>query len=126
MEKALPHCQFVEPRGIPDCIREITSGNEKEIYFVVSNDFYDAKNYDLSERIYPEYEAAFQSLSRQVSSAVGAEPQAFEVGADDFPEWAIGIKIAVWKERNLYLRVEHEDRELPIIVALASIPSDET
>ena len=114
----LPHCQLLESRGIDDCLEAVSSGEEPEVFLAVSRDFYDVENYDLSADVYPEYKAFFEAKVREISQALAGEAKVIDWESNRFPEWAVGEWIAIWEDAGIHLRLHHDDREVPILVAL--------
>ena len=117
----LPHLQHSEDGDLREVVSAFLSDKAaEEIYFAASEDFYDVDDQDRLDEIYPAYEKLFESLRDQLSTILGAP--AFECGwADDvYPDWATGERIVVWESpETLFLRLHHEDEEMPILVALA-------
>lgn len=124
MAASLPHLQASEDRQIDELIESIRSSpSSDEFYLAVSHPFWDAEEQDGFDEIHRAYVIFFESLERQISQSVG-DPIFYGRWDDPaFPEWATGEAIAVWED-GFWLRVEHEDRECPIIVALSPLPRE--
>ncbi len=115
----LPHCQLLESRSLGACLEALASGEEPEVFLAVSRDFYDAEHYDLWAEVYPKYKAFFEERVAEISRELGADAEVLDWESDEFPEWAVGEWVAIWEDAGVHLRLHHEDREVPILVALA-------
>ncbi len=116
---SLPHCQLLERRAVDECVKAVSSGEEQEVFFAVSKDFYDGEHYYLSQDVYPKYKAYFEELASDISNVLGAAAKIVHWESENFPDWAVGERIAIWEQAGLYLRLHHEDREVPILIGLA-------
>jgi hypothetical protein len=119
---SLPHNELCDTRAISDWIESfLADPDRREIFLAVSKDFWEPKDQELYPSVYPEYRRHFFALVDNLTRVLG-EPR-WRGGYDDtlYPSWAVGEQIAVWERENgsLYLRLHHEDREVPILIALA-------
>lgn len=77
---------------------------------------------DCTKAIYPRYKEHYLKIANAISVAIG-DP-VFSGGWQDeaYPEWAVGEHVTVWEHNHavLWLRLHHEDRECPIVIALAA------
>jgi len=118
MNSQLPHCQREEQRDPSAVVRDfLTSPKTQEVYFAVSKNFYELEDQDHYETTYAAYENAFE---RKLKELLG-DPS-FEGDWEDpeYPDFAVGERVVVWQEpETIYLRLHHEDREVPILIAFA-------
>jgi len=117
----LPHTQEFSDLSPDQAITKAKEDSNGMFFYAVSEDFYDAENYDLGTQIFPKYEDFYQQKKKEIEEHL--KKKSVEYGYDDsnYPDWAVGAPIAVWEEDGIWLRVEYEDRECPIMVALAII-----
>ena len=120
----LPHLQFLESRTIEECLAALSTAAEQEICLAVSNDFYESEHLAMYEKIYSDYQNFFEQITSKLSKKIGEEPKIMRGEDSEFPDGAVGELIAVWFNHQTYLRLHHEDKELPIIVALSTIGKD--
>jgi hypothetical protein len=122
MSQSLPHLQQRDERPIDEIVSSLREGREtEECYIAVSHGFWEVDE-DAFEETFAAYEHYYTALIAQISQLLGPPDFQRDWDAVDFPEWAHGLQVAVWSS-GLWLRIEHEDRECPIIIALAPVPA---
>lgn len=116
---SLPHLDVCDERDLGGLVAELSSGrNRDEFYLAVSKGFWEAEEQDAYEAIFHEYLHLFDDVVKRLTDLIG-EPDVYGCADEvESPDWAYGYKIAIWSVPSVWLRIEHEDRELPIIVAL--------
>lgn len=121
MKQQLPHCEQHEDRDPEVVIREFLGDPEgDEIYFAVSKDFYEIEDQDHYETTYAEYERAFESIAARVKALLGNPSFEGDWEHPEYPEFAVGERVVLWQRPEpVYLRLHHEDAELPILIAFA-------
>jgi len=115
------HCQYQDPKEPMELVEDLLNSPEKdEVYFVVSDDFWELEDQDRYEEIYDNYRTYFEWLLADIAERYGQPTYRGRWEDPSFPDWAVGEEIAVWSidGRHIYLRIHHEDREVPILVAL--------
>lgn len=117
----LPHCQHAESLTPQQCVDQLDESSDEEIYLAVSNDFYNADDQLQYDTIYPEYEKRYRQLIADFSEVLGPPEHSTDWQADGYPDWAVGELVTIWNRNGsvLWLRLHHEDREVPILIALA-------
>jgi hypothetical protein len=122
---ALPHNQLLETRSPLECFEWLMQSNDEELYLAVSQDFYEPSvNPDT---VYGQYLSAYQQYLIAFSALLGAPEFSGDWRSTGYPDWAVGEQVTVWSgsRGDVWLRLHHEDRECPILVALAKIPADD-
>ncbi|WP_425616418.1 hypothetical protein NA78x_000064 [Anatilimnocola sp. NA78] len=124
MLQSLPHLQESDERPLEALLAQFQHGNPDDYYLAVSDGSWDANEQTSFAEVYAEYQRFFAQAAARLTQILG-EP-AYRGHHDDaaFPEWAHGNEVVVWSDHNhsLWLRIEHEDRECPILVVLAPTP----
>ena len=117
------HTQHFENRPPHEAVKQFLASDEEELYFAVSEDFYEIEAQDRYEDVYAAYEAYYQDLVATLMALLGEPTYRGTWEDDDYPEWAVGEQVCVWAghEPPVYLRLHHEDREVPILIALSRI-----
>jgi hypothetical protein len=92
-----------------------------------SEDFDDYERQELFSEEYERYEGVFDEWLAKLTPHLGAPTYLGNPEANDDLPGAEGWKVAAWQgqEPQLYLSVWHADRELPIVVFLGRLPSEE-
>jgi len=124
---SLPHLHEADDAPVETRVEEMLSGSvADDIYLAVSNGFWEPEEQEEYESILGTYSKFFAEISARIAKVVGEPTLRAKCDEDDFPEWALGLEVVAWTKAKVpfYLRLEHEDREVPIIVALAPM-SDE-
>lgn len=118
----LPHCQLCEEISPAGYIGRLLATPNDEIYIAVSRNFYAAEDYELCEAIYPRYKEHYLRIARDISISIGSSVFAGDWQDEGFPEWTVGEHVTVWKHNGavFWLRIHHEDRECPIVIAIAA------
>lgn len=125
MTHSLPNVQCVEERPLEHLLATLVSRDRSadEYYLAVSLDFWEIDKQVEFDSIFEAYSRFFDSMVERISRIAG--PPDYRGARSDtaFPEWMQGLEIAVWHaaDSRFWLRIEHEDRECPIIVALAPL-----
>ena len=117
----LPHTQEFTDLPPEQAIAQAREDSTGMFFYAVSNDFYDVENYDLGTQIFPKYEDFYQQKKNEIEKHLGKKAKEYTYDDSSYPDWAVGAPIAVWKEEKIWLRVEYEDRECPIMVVLATV-----
>ncbi|MEZ6093179.1 MAG: hypothetical protein R3C03_02925 [Pirellulaceae bacterium] len=94
---------------------------DEEIYLAVSHDFYDADDQLQLETIYADYEKRYRQWIDNLTVFLGQPKHSANWQSNDYPDWAIGEHVTWWEHEGttLWLRIHHEDRECPILIAIA-------
>lgn len=114
----LPHNEYYNPISAADAISSLRKAPEKDVEFAVSRGFWDDESNWQS--FFAAYELYFEQRGREITAILG--PPTYEGHWEDgtFPLFAIGHRIMVWGsgDDTLYLRIQQEDREMGVEVAL--------
>lgn len=121
MRLDLPHCQESEECYPVECVARLIDNPNDEIYFAVSEDFYDVEDQLRYDDIYSQYHKYYDQCASRLSELLGIADFAGNFRDPKFPGWAMGDHIHVWNcnDHVIWLRLHHEDRECPILVALS-------
>src|SRR5688572_9885928 len=123
-KKQLPHLKQREARSLDDIVAGLKKSRKaKECYLAVSEGFWEFEEQEEFESIFETYSKFFANAVTQAAKLLGEPSFQGDWESAEFPDWAHGLEIAVWDDAGLWLRLEHEDRECPIIVALGKIES---
>jgi hypothetical protein len=122
MSSSLPHLQQRDDRRIDEIVSSLREGREtEECYLAVSHGFWEVDE-DAFEETFAAYEQYYTDLIAQISQLLGPPDFQGRWDTEEFPGWAHGEQVAVWSN-GMWLRIEHEDRECPIIIALTLVPA---
>jgi hypothetical protein len=120
---ALPHLQQRDERPLGELLAAMHDCRcSDECYLAVSKGFWDPNEQDAFNEIFNEYMQFFADIVIQATQLFGQPDFQGRWDSPEFPEWAIGLEAAIWSN-GFWLRIEHEDRECPIIIALSAIPA---
>jgi hypothetical protein len=123
MSSTLPHLQQHDERSLADIVAALRDGRStEECYLAVSNGFWEPHERESFSTTFAAYEQFFADTVAELSRFVGAPDFEGRWNSPQFPDWAYGYAVAVWSQK-LWLRLEHEDRECPIIIALSPFPA---
>lgn len=124
---ALPHLQKFDEMPIAERIAELQSSHwTGDVYLAVSNGFWEPEEREDYESIFSAYSDFYSATVARLTDILGEPELRSAWNENDFPEWALGLEIVAWPTAKvpLYVRLEHQDPEVPIIVALARIPDE--
>lgn len=117
----LPHTHHLEEKSPQECVEQLKSGDEDELFLAVSKEFFERDDREIFPEIYAQYQIRYRKYIGEFSEVLG-QP-AFSVFRDEekYPEWAVGEQVTVWEDGDdvVWLRLHHEDKELPIQIVLA-------
>lgn len=117
----LPHTHHLEEKSPQECVAQLKSGDEDELFLAVSKEFFERDDREIFPEIYAQYQIRYRKYIGEFSEVLG-QP-AFSVFRDEeeYPEWAVGEQVTVWNDGDdvVWLRLHHEDKELPIQIVLA-------
>ena len=121
----LPHVERLEPRARAAVADAFLADTWKApIALAVSRDFFElfeqADAHDQQARIYAAYEAFYEQALAELSGMLGKPVWSGGWRDRGYPRWASGGRIAVWEREGepFVLALNHEDKELPIVVEL--------
>ncbi|NRA39712.1 MAG: hypothetical protein HRU15_16335 [Planctomycetes bacterium] len=117
----MKHTQVELPHSVDAILSEQKSDKDGVAYIAVSEDFYEIESQDIYNDVYDEYFNKYQSLIELFNSHFGETANVLAWDDDAHPEWAIGESVAVWQGQKMWLNINHEDRECPIIISLFRI-----
>jgi hypothetical protein len=120
----LPHLQHFEDTTVEDVFIKCCDAGDEQ-YLAVSHGFWELEDREQFESVFAAFREYFAKTVDAFSFVCGSPQFRGRWDHDSFPNWAQGYEIAVWTttQPQVYLRLEHEDRELPIIIALAKVPT---
>ena len=118
----LPHTDHLETRSAKECVDVLKITPDNELSLVVSRDFGDRDNREIFPEIYTQYQIKYQLLIGEFIEPLGQPSFTGDREESRYPDWAVGEHVTVWKKgKNVYwLRLHHEDTELPIQIVLAT------
>jgi hypothetical protein len=114
----LPHNEVFNSITAAEAVERLRKSPLSDVEFAVSRGFWeDDSEFD---EIYAAYEGHFEERLAELQKLLG--PPVFEGHPKEkaYPIFAIGERVAVWGagDATVYLRLQHEDRELGIEVSL--------
>jgi hypothetical protein len=123
---ALPHVRYLEERPLDEVVSEFLGGRPGEVFLAVSEDFVARERRERQDQAYQTLEGHFCKLASALQERLGPPSFVGRAGEEGYPEWAEGESVVVWAEaeRPCYLRLQQEEREVPIVVALAPAPKN--
>ena len=111
------------PEDIVAFAEQLVAKEEDSLFFIKTYDWQDeeeAHDDDFQEEMHDEFCELYDSIVEQLSPRFGEAAEAS--GPDEFEEIQVNeaYPAAVWSlnEGTLYLAVSHEDRELPMLLAI--------
>lgn len=123
----LPHLDRSDPTPLEELVARLQGEpDEDEVYLAASHGFWEPEDREHFESTYAAYQTFFAETVARLTAILGVPDFRGTWEAADFPDWAHGSEIAIWSQVGspLWLRIEHEDRELPILIALARVPDE--
>ena len=118
----IDHCDYDDGRSVAELAQAVIANpRHGEIVLLVSKSFYELDDQARYETIYDDYYREFGRLVAAFSTCWGSPRYQGRWDDTDYPDWAVGEEIASWEIAGVrwHLRIDHEDRELPIIISLA-------
>ncbi len=122
---SLPHCQQEASMIAAQCVAKLQ--DEPEVYLAVSKDFYDPDVEAKYPSIYASYRTRYEDWIGEIEQVLGSFALSIDYRDDRYPDWAVGEHVTIWERDGeiLWLRLHHEDQELPILIAVAKLDPDD-
>ncbi len=116
---SLSHIDVVDKSSPEELIAKIVNDRTSHIDLAISKGGLSVSAWEDS---YEGLEELYQMRAQEFAGILGEPSWQGPWTSDDYPDWALGEEITIWEHAGgpIYLRIFHEDQELPIIVALGT------
>ncbi len=119
---SLPHCASIVDSKPEELLAKVVGDRTSHVEMALSNVGLTESEW---EDAYPAFDQYYAARAKELSDILGAPAWQGFWTSYEYPDWALGEEITIWNHPGgkIYLRLYHEDEEIPISVALGTSDS---